>query len=154
MSEPEIVFAVERLTPELAIEANPLLDRHGGDVYAHWRSPEKLTSNPQMLSYFIARDAGVLICATARTSDGRLVGYGVVLVDNHPHVGVLYGRLDMLFMEDELRSSVYSRSFLPYIEDLVRAQGAKFLYFGVPPRLALSLEKRGWFPEEVGCIIS
>lgn len=148
----KVSFAVEKLTPELAIEANATIEKHANEVYARWRAPVRMEASPQVREYLVYEDAGILRACVARDETGRMVGYAVIILDRHPHVGLLFGRIDMMYLDAEVRKTVYSAAFLEYAEEQIREAGASFAYFGVPFKLALALEQRGWFPEEVGVV--
>lgn len=149
MSELQIEFAEERLTPELAIEGEPLMQAHCREVYKKFSVPMDISV--QMRDYFILRDAGVLLMTTARDKKTRkILGYGVSIVSRHSQLGLMSGEIQALRVDESLRGTVYSAEFLKYTEDCIRDRGAVFVRFGVPHKVGEKLAKAGWVAEEVG----
>ena len=90
--------------------------------------------------------AGRLVAFTARDKDDDLVGYSVVILNEHPHkVDSIQSFQDVMYMEPCHRGK-YSMELMDYTSSQLKELGVDYYYFPVKMKNALGklLERKGF----------
>jgi len=125
LSLSDVRFAKEKLTPQLAEEALPLLQAHVGEV-SFLGQDAKL--DVDWGRYSDIQEAGAFHVYTART-DGRLVGYIAYLVMFHLHYQWLKAAMqDVIYLAPESRRGRTAMEMIKFSEDSLREEGVDVVF--------------------------
>ncbi len=116
----DVVFALERLTPSLRGEIEPLLREHWAEV-AHYKD---IPLDPDWEAYDRMQRAGILRIFTARDCDGQLIGYTVYFVMPNPHYKTtLHANQDLIFIEPSHRKGGLGMAIIRFADENLAAEG-------------------------------
>ena len=117
-----LVFANEKMTPNLIDEIMPLSLKHWIEI-----GRKDLEFDPDWGLYFMCSTASIIQCFTARR-DGVLKGYSTYVVKCHPHYkAVLTATQDTLFLEKDERKGMAGLNFIRACDDGLKNVGVTFL---------------------------
>ena len=93
-------FSEEIITAELLEEAKPLLEKHWAEISFY----KDIELNPDYELYLKLQAAGAIRSYSARTDDGKMVGYAVYFLKKNPHYKQsLIAAEDIIFFDPEYR---------------------------------------------------
>lgn len=135
-------FAREAFCPALMSEMVPLIVRHFREV-SHFRD---VSIEPDFDHYVAAEAAGILRIYTART-EGKLVGYSVFVVTQHPHFkGLTQANEELLFLDPEHRKGSLGLDLIDYCDNALKHEGVNIVFHTVSQERDFSplLVRRGY----------
>ena len=104
----------------------PLLEEHWREV-AHYQDIEL---DPDLEVYAAAEAAGMLRVFTARTLEGKMIGYAVFFCRTNPHYrNSLQANQDVLFISKEHRGM--GGRFILWCDEQLRSEGVQVVYHHV-----------------------
>ena len=148
-------LGLEKLSPELSHELIPHIREHCQEVYGRWGLPDGSTTVDPPWKYWLALESeNRFFVIVLRDDDGGIQGYSAVSITRHQHIDVEFGYVEATWINPQLRGTLASKALMDYTTRIPLENGAKYVYFSVPPKLADHLENQGWRKVEVGCIFS
>ena len=118
-----ITIAVESLEAVVE-ESRPLLQDHWEEIALN---KDKIKLEPDWPVYFALASEGRLGLYTAR-DEGKLVGYFVVTVSQHPHYAKnIFAENDVVFLKKEYRKTGVGAMMIRFAEQDLRKKGVSVL---------------------------
>lgn len=119
----KLEFAHESLT-QVRREIEPLLKQHWEEIALN---KEKIKLNPDWKQYGRLDAMNALRFYTAR-SDGKLVGYFVVIINKNMHYqDHLFATNDIIFLAESHRKGTAGIKLIKYAEEKLRAEGVSVM---------------------------
>lgn len=118
----EIIFQRERFSKELVDEIMPITEAHFQEVAQF----EDIRPDVNLGEYQILDKTDKLRIYTAR--NGRLVGYAVFVVHDHPHYGVKAATQTLLYLMPHVRTGMTGMMFLRACDEKLKGDGVKLIY--------------------------
>jgi len=136
------------LAQDVFEEMIPLLKKHWEEI-AHFKD---IPLNPDVELYYQMEDAGTLRVYTARTEEGKLVGYCVFFLRNNLHYRSSFQALqDVLFIDPDHRG-MFGAKFILWCEGQLEYEGVQvvFQHIKVATQKTVELMKRlGYEPIDI-----
>lgn len=129
----------------IEVEILPLLQEHYREISPY---PD-LPLEPDFEVFTNAFNLGMLRIFSARADDGGLVGYAVFFLKTHQHYRKSkQATLELLYIDPNFRGD--GASFIRYLEEELRSEGAEMIHFVVTEKLDYSslLKRFGYWPNE------
>lgn len=119
----KLVFAIDDFSV-VKSEIDYLLSKHWEEIAVN---KDKIKLNPDWNFYDLLNSAGYLGIYTAR-SDGKLVGYFIVVAKEHPHYkDHIFASNDIIYLDPDYRKGLAGYRLIKFAEDDLRAKGVSVL---------------------------
>jgi GNAT superfamily N-acetyltransferase len=142
-----VTFAEETLS-QCWEDGQALLRQHWQEIAAYPDIPLDI-DGPR---YAAGEAAGALCIVTARTTEGRIVGYGVFVLAAHPHYhGSLQAHQDILYVHPDWRQGRVGWKLVQFCDAVLKAKGVQVVHQHVKrahPALGRLLEHHGYVASE------
>jgi len=113
-------FKVEKLTPELQQELQPLLYDHWQEIARH---KDAIKLEPIWELYYELQDRNCLVVVTFRDED-KLVGYIVTFVSRHPHYrSLVIGQNDIIYIDPAYRKGTHAYRLIKFSNEVLKEAG-------------------------------
>lgn len=120
----------------------PLLAKHFHEIAKFKEFPPQ----PNVEHYTALEKAGILRIFTAREG-GKLIGYSVFNVINHPHFrGATQAHEELLFLDPDQRKGMVGAGMISFCDSQLKDEGVKVIYHSVSKERDFSpiLERMGY----------
>lgn len=123
-SKQVVFFAREKYSKELVDEMLPLWKEHYDEIALY----KDIPLSPDLKVYGAAEFADILRIFTAR-QEGKLIGYEVFLVHNHPHYSTCRSaNQDILFLSKDLRRGFMGYRFIKWADEMLKEDGVQVVF--------------------------
>lgn len=142
-----IDFAREKYSDALIDEMLPLWKDHYDEIAMYTDFP----LSPNLVMYKQSDDAGFLRIFTAR-HEGKLVGYQVFFIHNHPHYSSMRQAVqDNLFLLDKMRIGMTGYRFLKWADERLAEDGVDIIFQNVrkTAHFGRMLERLGYAEHDI-----
>ena len=117
-------FSEEKLK-SVKKEVKPLLESHWHEIALN---KDHIKLNPDWNNYHTLEKIGALRIYTARTDEGKLVGYFVVIMSKSLHYkDHMFANNDIIFISKEYRKGLTGLKFIKYACNKLRSEGVTLL---------------------------